>query len=197
MPQRIGIYSGAFNPVHIGHITFALQALRAAGLDRLYFLPERQPRHKKGVEHFGHRVGMLKQAIKPYKQFDVLELHDVNFTVNGTLPRLQKQFPGSQLIFLMGSDVARHVPQWPQAAKLLKESELVIGVRSGHDTDELKSLIEQWTVAPLAAIIFESFAPDVSSSEVREGLLRRQPQPGTLRSVQKYSNRHWLYVSVA
>lgn len=41
--SRIGIYSGSFNPVHAGHIAFALQALESANLKTIYFLPERRP----------------------------------------------------------------------------------------------------------------------------------------------------------
>src|SRR4051812_40769392 len=82
--KRIGIYAGTFNPVHTGHVAFALQAVKEANLDEVYFVPERQPRGKAGVEHFGHRVAMLKRALRPYKQFDVLELVDVNMTVNRT-----------------------------------------------------------------------------------------------------------------
>jgi hypothetical protein len=36
---RIGIYSGSFDPVHAGHIVFALKAQKIAGLDEIYFVP--------------------------------------------------------------------------------------------------------------------------------------------------------------
>ncbi|MEI9913739.1 MAG: adenylyltransferase/cytidyltransferase family protein [Candidatus Saccharibacteria bacterium] len=38
--RKIGIYAGSFDPIHLGHITFALQAIEQAGLDKVYFLPE-------------------------------------------------------------------------------------------------------------------------------------------------------------
>src|SRR5581483_3364510 len=88
--KRIGIYSGVFDPVHAGHIGFALQAVERAGLDKVYFLPERRPYHKQGVEHFGHRVAMLKRATRPHPALSVLELEDISFTVERTLPKLQK-----------------------------------------------------------------------------------------------------------
>ena len=79
--MRIGIYAGTFDPVHIGRVTFALQSLEAAKLDEVYFLPERRPRGKATPEHFGHRVGMLKRALEPHERLRVLELVDVNFSV--------------------------------------------------------------------------------------------------------------------
>lgn len=193
--KRIGVYSGAFDPVHSGHIAFALQAMTAARLDELYFLPERRPQHKQGVEHFGHRVAMLNRAIKPHLQFRVLELEDVSFTVERTLAKLLHRLPAGQLVFLLGSDAAAHITEWPKIERLFKVCELVIGVRSETDLDQTKQLVESWPVLPKATTIFESYASDVSSGKVRDGLRKRQPVAGLLKSVERYSNRHWLYVS--
>lgn len=196
-PARIGIYSGTFNPVHAGHIGFALQAMASAKLDRLYFLPERKPRHKVGVEHFGHRVAMLERAVRPHPRFGVLEYVDISFSVQKTLPRLRQQFPGSQLVFLLGSDVVWGMVHWPHIAQLLTVSELVIGLRARDNPLQLRQAIESWPVQPRDAHFLISYAPDVSSAEIREALRRRKPAKGILSSVARYSNRHWLYVSVA
>jgi nicotinate-nucleotide adenylyltransferase len=195
--KRIGIYAGTFDPVHSGHITFALQALKAAKLDKVYFLPERRPRAKQHVEHFGHRVAMIRRAIKPHPQFDVLEMVDVNFNVERTLPHLQKEFPKSQLVFLFGSDVVTGLADWPQAENLLKKGELVVGLRSQNNRDEIKRIIEGWQTQPKAVTIFDSFAPDVSSGKIRQALRLRKPAQGLLKSVERYSDHHWLYVSLA
>lgn len=195
--QRIGVYAGTFNPVHAGHITFALQALQAANLDKVYFLPERRPRHKTDVEHFGHRVAMLERATRPHPQFEVLELVDISFSVERTLPKLRTAFPSAQLVFLFGSDVVADLPDWPKVDHLLKDSELVIGLRQGDELEVIKKLISEWPAAPIDLILFDSFAPHVSSGRIREALRRRKPSPGLLRSVERYSNHHWLYVSLA
>lgn len=193
---RIGIYAGTFNPVHTGHIAFALQAIAAANLDMVYFMPERRPRDKETVEHFGHRMAMLRRAIEPHAQLGLLDLVDVNFSVQRTLPQLQREFPDSRLVFLVGSDVAPGIPNWPNASQLLKQSELVIGVRSGGDMDALKTMVNSWSPMPQAVTIFDSYAPDVSSRIIREALQKRRPTAGLLSSVQRYSNHHWLYISV-
>jgi nicotinate-nucleotide adenylyltransferase len=197
---RIGIYAGTFNPVHAGHVVFALQAIEAAKLDRVYFMPERRPRRKQIVEHFGHRVAMLERALKPHNSLDVLEMVDVSFSVQRTLPELQQQFPGTELVFLMGSDVVPSLQSWPNIEQLLKQCELVVGVRASKDQkdrQQLKQLIDSWAIAPQALTIFDSYAPSVSSTVIREALRQRQPTKGLLLSVERYSNHHWLYVSVA
>ncbi len=195
--QRIGIYAGTFDPVHAGHVTFALQALEAANLDRIYFLPERRPRNKQGVEHFGHRVAMLRRALEPHNQFDVLERVDVSFSVERTLPALKKQFAGAELVFLFGSDVVPSLNGWAHSDRLLKAGELVIGLRAKTDRKRLKQIIEAWPVQPKAVTVFPSYAPTVSSGRIRQALRLRQPTDGLLASVERYSDRNWLYVSLA
>jgi nicotinate-nucleotide adenylyltransferase len=195
--KRIGIYSGTFDPVHAGHIAFAKQALKAAKLDAVYFLPERRPRGKTGTEHFGHRVAMLKRASRPYRKLHVLELEDVSFTVATTLPRLQKRFGNAQLVFLVGSDVATHMPEWDNADQLLKQVELVVGVRSSDSSVVMQESLNRWATQPLQTTIIESSAPAISSRKIREALRRREYVPGLLRSVERYSSRNWLYITLA
>ncbi|MEI8338988.1 MAG: adenylyltransferase/cytidyltransferase family protein, partial [bacterium] len=86
MKNRIGIFSGSFDPVHEGHIEFALQAIKVAKLDYLYFLPDIEPRHKSDVTHVAHRLEMLNLAIKPHPSLRVLELPDKKFSIATTLP---------------------------------------------------------------------------------------------------------------
>ncbi len=194
--SRIGIYAGSFNPVHAGHIAFALQSIEAANLDMVYFMPERRPREKQAVEHFGHRMAMLNRATEPHTRLGVLDLVDVNFSVQRTLPQLQQQFADSDLVFLVGSDVVPGMPDWPHIEQLL-QSELVVGVRAKDDLETTKTLITRWSPMPKTVTIFDSYAPSVSSRIIREALQKRQPTQGLLPSVQRYSDHHWLYVSVA
>jgi nicotinate-nucleotide adenylyltransferase len=195
--KRIGIYSGTFDPVHAGHINFALQAIGEAKLDAVYFLPERRPRNKSQVEHFGHRVAMLKRASRPHRKLHVLELEDVSFTVATTLPRLQKRFPKDQLVLLAGSDVAQALPKWDNAERLLEQAEVVIGVRAADSLVVTQDLVQKWPFHPQAVTIFESHSAAISSRKIREALRLRQHTPGLLKSVERYSNRNWLYVSLA
>ena len=195
--SRIGIYAGTFNPVHAGHIAFGLQALKDAELDMLYFLPERRPRHKKAVEHFGHRVAMLQRAVRPHPKLEVMELEDVDFTVKRTLPKLESRFTDSQLVFVCGSDTAQHMGSWPQLERLFATSELLVGLRAGHDPVALKRAIVSWEILPLRLRMVASIAPDISSQGIREALSAHRQVKGLLTSVVRYSERNWLYISLA
>lgn len=194
--KRVGIYAGTFNPIHAGHIGFALQAKQAAKLDEVCFLPERHPRQKVGAEHYGHRVAMINKAIAPYAAFSIGELPDINFTVKKTLPELENRHKGCQLVLLVGSDVIPHLGTWEYSERLLKSVELVVGLRSGDKEQAIKSSIEALPVVPQEVYLFQSYGDDISSTNIRNALLAREYTKGLLSSVQHYTNKHWLYVSV-
>jgi nicotinate-nucleotide adenylyltransferase len=191
--KRIGIYSGSFDPIHLGHITFALQAFKLADLDELYFLPERQPINKNVQELFGHRVAMAKRAIKPYKKFKLLELDEKHFSVAKTLPKLQSRFKNDQLVFLFGSDIVASLAKWPDSAKLLESSELVIGVRDGDTQEKLLKLTNKWQA--MGVFYIDSYAPKVASTKIRLALNHSKKADGLLSSVSKYIRKNWLYIS--
>lgn len=140
---------------------------------------------------------MLNQAVKPHPKFGVLEFDDVSFSIKRTLPKLEVMFPDSQLVFLVGSDVAEQMGQWDYLERFFATSEILVGIRNAHDAERLQAIIAGWKVRPLDAHIIESHAAHVSSKKVREALQTRTTTDGILRSVARYSDHNWLYVSVA
>lgn len=191
---RIGIYSGTFDPVHAGHIAFALQAVKAANLDELYLVPERQPRGKHHVTHFAHRVAMARRAVRPYTQLGVLEIEDKVFSVAHTLPRLRRKFPGTQLVFVCGSDVVAHMQSWSHVEELLRTCELCVGRREKETAESIRKAITQLPIEPVAVTVLESHAPAVSSSQIRAAIRENRGVRGLLHSVQSYASQEWLYV---
>lgn len=195
-PLRIGLYAGAFDPVHSGHISFALQAIKTARLDQVIFLPERRPRYKPGVEHFAHRSAMLKTAIRPHRRMAVAELVDKQFTVRRTLQHLRHQLPEeAQLVLMLGSDAAIQLPSWPHAAELLNECELLVAVRYNQSSQTVTDIIKAWPVQPKALTVLPAHAPHVSSTAVRAALRAGHYTRGLLSSVSRYARQQWLYIS--
>jgi nicotinate-nucleotide adenylyltransferase len=193
--KRIGIFAGTFDPVHSGHISFALEAIKKTDLDSVIFLPERRPRHKPEVEHFGHRTAMISRAIQPYHQLGLLELPDVHFDVARTLPKLHREFSGHQLVLLMGGEAAANLPSWPDAKKLVKTCELVIGLRAGQSKSNVLEQLNSISPALAHVTFIKSKEPHISSSRIRESLKHNRPALGLLTSVQNYARANWLYVS--
>lgn len=192
--NRIGIYAGSFDPIHVGHITFALQALKEGKLDVVYFTPERLPKNKLVQEHFGHRVAMIKQAIKPHKRLKLLELTERQFTVNKTLTTLENQYNGKQLVFLFGSDKIGQIKSWPNSKKLFSSCQFIIGLRDNDDLKQVEFRTKDWPVKSLQ--IINSFAPNIASTKIRQALNQSQIADGLLKSVSKYIRQNWLYISL-
>jgi len=194
---RIGIYAGTFDPVHAGHIGLALQALKAANLDQVYFLPERRPRSKPDIEHFGHRTAMITRAIRPYNRLGLLELPDAHFDIKRTLPKLKQQFKNAHLFMVMGGDVAMDLPTWLDAKMLLANCELIVGLRGKQTKQAIVKAFKQAGFDDITIKFVTSTSPDVSSKKVRSGLRLGHPVRGLLASVKRYSKTNWLYISLS
>lgn len=192
--KRVGIFAGTFDPVHTGHITFALQALELAKLDEVAIIPERKPRGKESAEHFGHRVAMIRQAIKPHPKLSLVELVESRLSITKTMPHLRTLFRDSDLAFLVGSDVMVAMPHWPNIERVLPHIDLVVGVRQGESPEAMELHVEAWPVKPRALYVFPSFAPDISSTKVRGHLRSGRKTTGVLASVMRYSRKNWLYI---
>lgn len=191
---RIGIYSGTFDPVHSGHIAFALQAVQAAKLNRLYLMPERSPRSKQHVTHYAHRVAMVRRATRPHPQLAVLENEDKTFSVAHTLPRLQGRFTNATLVFICGSDVLLGMSSWPHIERLLRGCELCIGRRQNESRRVVEQAVAALPIAPQDVTIVDSHAPHISSSSIRRAIRERRGVRGLLRSVHDYAAQEWLYL---
>jgi nicotinate-nucleotide adenylyltransferase len=197
MVKRIGILSGTFDPVHKGHVSFALQAIEAAGLDEVVFLPETRPRHKHDVTHQSHRIAMLRLAVKAYKKLEILELPDKQFTVATSLPRLIQKYPDAQLLMLIGTDVLSHISVWPHTKALLKKVGLVIAVRGEKDERHAFQLLAALPVEPPETHVLISSYKQVASRDIRDSIKSGDTPDGMLSSVEAYAKQHWLYASVA
>jgi nicotinate-nucleotide adenylyltransferase len=193
---RIGIYAGTFDPIHSGHISFALQAIESAKLDGVCIVPERIPRNKVGVEHFGHRAAMIARAIIPHKDLSLLELPDKNFSVGKTLPHIHSVYPNAQIVLLMGSGVFVRVPDWPMHEQLLRYCDVVVSVRSKEELIAVTHTISRLSLPSHKITIVDSIQPEVSSSRMREALREGKRVAGLLPSVQRYARNEWLYISL-
>jgi nicotinate-nucleotide adenylyltransferase len=188
---RIGIYSGSFDPVHAGHIVFALKAQKIAGLDEIYFVPERRPEHRTDPEHYVHRSVMLNRALQPYEQFHVFDLPDARLNAR-SLTRVVDALPPAELSLLTtASALLWHEGDLPG---LYHKLHLVIAVISHAQMAEVLAKLNEANT-PLGNITFVDIGTDhISSAEVRKSLRTGQPARGILPSVWRYARKQWLYL---
>ena len=191
--QRIGIFSGTFDPVHKGHVAFALQAIEAANLDKVYFAPEVKPRRKLHITHIAHRVAMLKLAVRSQPKLGVLELPERYFSAAVTVPKLQQKFPDAELVLLLGSDLFEHMNHWPQVELLLQKFELLVGARGLYEVSQVLEYANQLPSQPRKLQVLDSIERELSSKTIREAMTHHKTPQGILKSVEHYAHKHWLY----
>lgn len=188
---RIGIYSGSFDPVHAGHIVFALKAQKVAGLEQIYFVPERRPEHGSEPEHYVHRTVMLQRALQPYGQFHIFDLPDARLDAR-SLTRVADGLPPAELCLLTtASALLWHEGGLPG---LYHKLHLVIAVTSHAQMAEVLARLAA-ADTPLGNLTFVDIGTDhISSADVRKGIRTGQRVRGLLPSVLRYARGHWLYL---
>ncbi|HSX30365.1 MAG TPA: hypothetical protein VLE99_00405 [Candidatus Saccharimonadales bacterium] len=188
---RIGIYSGGFDPVHAGHIVFALKSQKIAGLERVYFVPERKPQHGSEPEHYVHRSVMLQRALQPYKQFSIFELPDARLT-SRSFARIAHALPKAEYSLLAtASELLWYERELPA---LYRKLHLVIAVTSHAQMAEVLARLSA-SNRPLGNLTFVDIGTDhISSADIRKGLRAGQPVRGILPSVWRYARKQWLYL---
>jgi nicotinate-nucleotide adenylyltransferase len=196
--MRIGLFGGSFDPVHLGHLVMAEQALAQAGLDEVWFLPAAAAPHKpeKAQASFQARLDMLQLATAGNERLKVnsieSELPTPNYTVN-TLKALTSRHPEHQWYFLLGGDMLIDLPHWREPEKLVEMAGLVVMPRPGStvpNQEELKHRLGK------SARLLQLEGPtlDVSSRWLRATL----SSGGTARylvprAVEMYIEEHGLY----
>lgn len=195
--KRVGIYSGSFDPIHNGHVAFALAALKQAKLDKIFFLVEPRPRRKQGVKAFEHRVAMVRLALKHHAQLGTIVLEHQRFTVQETLPILENRFKGAELYLLLGDDFFTHLVHWPQVTSLLNKVRFIVGSRamSKLEIKEQVRIIEKTKSTKFHYEVVQTPQSEISSRRVRAQVKKGNLDVPVEPSVLRYIKREGLYQS--
>ena len=191
MTRNIGIYSGTFDPIHVGHITFAKDATRELNLDAVIFLPEPQPRGKRHATDIRHRIELIKQATQNDSILQVLHLSSQQFTITETLPELRSQFADANFTLLVGSDIIQTFTyRWDNLEILLKEVVLAVGMRTGDNEQKLESIFAQLEIQysmQIQRVYIHTDAAHIASSQFRSstGDMSQLPHTGMMKYIQE------------
>lgn len=140
--MKIGIFGGAFNPVHNGHLNIADAFYEDLKLDKMLLIPTANPPHKSGAGLLSDddRINMLRLAIenKPYEISTIeFERNDKSYTYN-TLLELKRLYPEADLFLIIGADQIINFEKWYRYSDIL---DMVTLCASARESEEEKQII--------------------------------------------------------
>jgi len=165
--MHIGLFGGAFNPPHLGHLIVAETARVNAGLDRVLWIPTGRPPHKTAAPFAppADRLEMVSRAINGNPSFVV---SDVELSRPGpsymveTVSILSEEHPHDSLSLVIGGDSLAAFDTWFRYEEILRMVDLIVFDRPGMDYSSVGSDIMEsvrWIPEPPLVAI--------SSSDIR------------------------------
>ncbi len=189
-------YGGTFDPVHAGHLAVA-QAARAALAADVVFLPAADPPHRPAPGASAEqRAQMLELAVAglPGCSVDRRELRrpGPSYTVD-TLRELRAELgPDAPLVWLIGADAFRGLPDWHEWEALFALAHFAVVVRPGHSLEGLPQALDNaasgrwnepgaqgaWRRSPAGQLMRLDMAPHPASATELRGRLRAGQDTG-------------------
>lgn len=197
--QRIGIFGGTFDPIHIGHLILAEEARFQLALDRVYLVPAGNPPHKqkRNLTAIAHRLMMAELATADMPGLWVSRVDADRpgpHYANEMVQCLRQQMgAAAHFFFLMGMDSLRDLPSWRQPQWLIQQCTLVVLTR--HD------IAIDWTrlEEALPGLRERVILLDMPELEIASHILRERIRKGAPichqvpRPVEAYITKHGLY----
>lgn len=175
--KRIGVFGGAFNPVHIAHLIIAEDVREQMHLDKIIFIPYAKPPHKDNDElvNAEARLHMIQLAISdnPYFEASDIEIkrgkNSVTYTVD-TLLELREIYKLEQVKFylIIGIDNLIELHTWKDPGKLFLLSEVVVLNRPGYLIQNVKNDYNRQVVFIPAPNL------DISATDIRQKIREKK-----------------------
>lgn len=173
----IALFGGTFDPVHDGHLAIAAEARRAAGLDRVIFLPARQSPHKtdrRTLASDDERLRMLQLATAgfPWAEVSDWELHQPPPSYSWkTALHFRAIYPDARLFWLLGADQWEVIADWARPEILRENLDFLVFPRPPLPDPAPRS---GWR-----AHFLETVHP-ASATRIRAEIAQGDPSPGHL-----------------
>ncbi|HEY8346571.1 MAG TPA: nicotinate-nucleotide adenylyltransferase [Symbiobacteriaceae bacterium] len=196
----VGIMGGTFDPIHLGHLAAAEGARHLLGLDRVIFMPNRQPPHKQGlpVTPAEHRAAMVRLAIAGNDAFVFSDLElrreGPSYTVD-TLRAVRALHPDWRIAFLIGTDSLLQIHTWHEYKALFRLAEVVAIRRPGHPEAEVAEAVRRLARETGVQVqVLTLPGVDVASSDLRQRAAQGYPLRYLVPdAVERYIREHRLY----
>lgn len=145
--SRIGILGGSFNPAHGGHRRISLGAIRALGLDEVWWLvsPGNPLKPVEGMAPLPRRVASARTQARraPIRVSAIEREFGTRFTVD-TLSALCRRYAKNQFIWLMGADNLAQFHHWHRWRDIARTMPIAVVARPGYDAAALAAPAMAW-----------------------------------------------------
>jgi nicotinate-nucleotide adenylyltransferase len=180
--MKVAVYSGSFNPLHIGHLAIMKYMVEEASYDMVYLIVSpKNPlkdgissdsgmdRYKAAVEavkrHFCDTEGQTGRVLVDDIELTMPEPH---YTIR-TLDALKEREPENSFTFIMGADNLADIRRWKDYGRILREYGAAVYPREGIDLDSVEAdLLKEDKEFKITVV--NAPMVDISSSEIREGI---------------------------
>lgn len=188
--MNIGIYGGAFNPIHTGHLILALNAMEEYNLSKVLFAVSANPPHKTDREmvSFEHRFNMTSLAVADCQNFAVTdiekEIEGKSYTYYVLEKIMDRYGKDNNYFLIIGEDEANYFDKWFRYEDILKMCRVVVGHR--ENALPKNNIQFEYLKTPLI---------EISSSDIRERIKsNRSVLYYTSKSVEDYIKEKRLYI---
>ncbi len=173
--QRVGIFGGTFDPIHLGHLMLAEQFREQLQLAEVRFIPAAKAPHKQdqSAADAKHRVEMIRLAIGGNSNFAIdereLKRGGTSYTVD-TLRELKIELPTADLFFLMGADSLAELHTWREPQTICQLAFVAIIARGGQPPPDLQQLARFQPadqIESLANHLLQMPQVEISSTDIR------------------------------
>jgi nicotinate-nucleotide adenylyltransferase len=190
--QRIALFGGSFDPVHLGHLLVAVTAREQLNLTRLFFIPAAQSPFKpeRLPTPAGLRLRLLRLALAGWEWCEIDEQEiargGVSYTID-TVRQYRQRFSAAELFYLIGADHASQLPKWRAAEELARLVQFVVIPRPGQSDGSLPP--------PFRGQRLSGYPIALSSSQIRARVKARLPiQPFVPSVVAEAIRNNGLYL---
>lgn len=198
--MRIGVFGGAFNPVHIGHINLAKSYLESLSLDKLLVIPTANPPHKTavGLADAEDRLNMLSIAFKDVNKVEIsdIEFHrtEKSYTYD-TIKELRKTYTDDEVFLIIGEDQFLSFDEWYKYNELISEVVLCTAAREKNKREEIISFANKLLNGKNNYFLADFEPVIVSSSEIREKIKNNEDISSLVTAdVYEYIKDKGLYI---
>ena len=203
MKQRIALFGGSFDPIHLGHVAVARVAAQRLQAREVVFIPAKCSPLKGALPRANDddRLKMVELVAATESIFAVsdceLRRAAPSYTID-TVRQFQADYgPETSIHWLLGADSVDDLVYWHKIDELIDACNVSVMYRGGYETPAFDKYEPIWgveRVQKLRANVVETPSIDISSTQVRQRLADGQDVSDLLHpDVADYIRRHDLY----